>query len=216
MMEVNEILHHVDHTNLLQNVTWDKIKTLCDQAVKYDTASICIPPCYVKDAAAYLDGKKTICTVIGFPYGYTTTAVKVAEAKEAIENGASEIDMVVNVSWVKSGFFDRIKDEIAALREATKGCILKVIIEVVHLTDAEKIEMCRIITETGADYIKTCTGMSGGRATLHDAELFKKHLGPNVKMKASTGIDYLEDAASMLEAGYDRIGSRTVVAGLDS
>lgn len=211
-MDAREVLKHVDHTQLLQDAKWEDIKQLCDDAVEYNTASICIPPAYIKQAAEYLNGKKPICTVIGFPHGYNTTATKVFEAKEAIANGAEEVDMVINIGWAKDGKFDAITEEIKALRAASEGKILKVIIETGKLTDEEKIALCKCVTDGGADFIKTCTGFGGGRATVEDIKLFKEHLGPGVRMKASTGVNTLAEGAVFVELGCDRLGSRVLIA----
>ena len=210
-MEMKEILKHVDHTLLLQPSTWEEIKQICDDAMKYGTASVCIPPSYVKEAAAYMDGKMAVCTVIGFPNGYSTTAVKEFETKDAIANGASEIDMVINLGWLKDKKYDLIEKEIRTLKEACGEKILKVIIETCFLTDEEKIRMCEIVTAAGADYIKTSTGFGGAGATFADIELFSKHIGPNVKMKAAGGISSLEDAEKFLALGADRLGTSRII-----
>lgn len=210
-MEVNEILKHVDHTLLLQTATWEEIKQICDDAVKYQTASVCIPPSYVKQASEYLEGKIKVCTVIGFPNGYMTTKTKEFETKDAIENGASEIDMVINVGWLKDKNYDLIEEEIRALKAVCGEKILKVIIETCFLTDEEKIKMCEIVTSAGADYIKTSTGFGGGGATFEDIELFAKHIGPGVKMKAAGGISSMEDAVKFLELGAERLGTSRIV-----
>lgn len=211
-MNVSEILRHLDHTNLQQTATWEDIRNLCDDAVKYNTASICIPPSYVRQASEYLQGKKPVCTVIGFPHGYNTTACKEFEAREAIANGASEVDMVINLGWVKDGLFGKVQEEIETLRRASAGHVLKVIIETGLLTDEEKVKMCQIVTDAKADYIKTCTGYAEGRATAHDIDLFKKNLGPEVKMKASSGMTTLEEGAAFVAQGCDRLGSRLLLS----
>lgn len=210
-MEAREILKHVDHTELMQTATWEDIRRLCDDAVYYNTASICIPPAYIKQAAEYLQGKLPVCTVIGFPHGYNTTAVKVFEVKDAIANGAEEVDMVVNLGWVKDKKFDAVTEEIRALKEAAGDKILKVIIETGLLTDEEKIALCKCVTDGGADYIKTCTGFAQGKATVEDIALFKKHIGPKVLMKASSGMVSLDEGATFVEMGCERLGSKLLV-----
>lgn len=210
-MNVNEILKHVDHTLLLQGATWDEIRQICDDAVKYQTASVCIPPSYVKQASEYLQGKMAVCTVIGFPNGYMTTAVKEFETKDALANGASEIDMVINIGWLKDRKYDLIEEEIRTLKAACGEKILKVIIETCLLTDEEKIKMCGIVTSAGADYIKTSTGFSTAGATFADIELFAQHVGPNVKIKAAGGISSLDDAEKFLSLGADRLGTSRIV-----
>ncbi|MDY6325004.1 MAG: deoxyribose-phosphate aldolase [Catonella sp.] len=210
-MTNEEMLRHVDHTLLAQTATWDDIKVILDDGIKYNTASACIPACFVKQAAEYVNGKLPICTVIGFPNGYDTTAAKVFMAKDAIANGASEVDMVINVGWLRAKEYDKVLDEMKQIREATKGHVLKVIIETCLLTDEEKIKMCELVTESGADYIKTSTGFAGGGATFPDVELMVKHVGKNVKVKASGGIKSLEDAQKFLELGADRLGTSRIV-----
>lgn len=210
-MDVKDILKHVDHTLLLQPSTWAEIRQICDDAVKYGTASVCIPPCYVKEAAEYLQGRTAVCTVIGFPNGNVTTAVKEFETKDAIANGASEIDMVINIGWLRDKRYDLVENEIRALKAACGEKILKVIIETCLLTDEEKVKMCQIVTSAGADYIKTSTGFSKGGATFADVELFAKHVGPNVKIKAAGGISSLADAEKFLELGADRLGTSRIV-----
>lgn len=210
-MNVNEILKHVDHTLLLQQSTWEEIKQICDDAIKYGTASVCIPPSYVKEASEYVKGKMAICTVIGFPNGYMTTKTKEFETKDAIENGAEEIDMVINIGWLKDKKYDLIEEEIRTLKAACGEKILKVIIETCLLTDEEKIKMCEIVTKAGADYIKTSTGFSKGGATFEDIKLFAEHIGPDVKMKAAGGISSLDDAEKFLELGADRLGTSRIV-----
>ena len=211
MMDVKEILKHVDHTLLLQPSTWAEIRQICDDAVKYGTASVCIPPCYVKEAADYLQGKMAVCTVIGFPNGNVTTAVKEFETKDAIANGASEIDMVINIGWLRDKRYDLVENEIRTLKAACGDKILKVIIETCLLTDEEKVKMCELVTNAGADYIKTSTGFSKGGATFADVELFAKHVGPNVKIKAAGGISSLDDAEKFLALGADRLGTSRIV-----
>ena len=208
---MKEILKHVDHTLLLQGATWEEIKQICDDAMKYETASVCIAPSYVKQAAEYMGDKMAVCTVIGFPNGYMTTKVKEFETKDALENGASEIDMVINIGWLKDKKYDLIENEIKALKAVCKDKILKVIIETCFLTDEEKIKMCEIVTNAGADYIKTSTGFGGAGATFEDIKLFSEHIGPNVKMKAAGGISSIEDAEKFLELGADRLGTSRII-----
>ena len=190
-MDINKILSHCDHTLLAVDAKWEDIKQICDDGIKYRTASVCIPASFVKQASEYADGKVKICTVIGFPNGYSTTASKIFEAADAVENGADEVDMVINIGWVKDGKFDDVLNEIKAVKTACKGKILKVIIETCLLTDEEKIKMCRIVTDSGADYIKTSTGFSKGGATKEDIVLFSKYIGKNVKMKAASESEAL-------------------------
>ena len=210
-MDAKELCSHVDHTLLLQGSTWDEIKVICDDAMHYGTASVCIPPCYVKQAADYVDGKMAICTVIGFPNGNMTTATKEFETKDALANGASEIDMVINIGWLKAKQYDLVENEIKTLKAACGEKILKVIIETCLLTDDEKIKMCEIVTSAGADYIKTSTDFSTGGATFDDIALFAKHIGPNVKMKAAGGIASLDDAEKFLSLGADRLGTSRII-----
>lgn len=210
-MDVKEILKHVDHTLLLQGATWEEIKQICDDAMKYETASVCIAPSYVKQAAEYMGDKMAVCTVIGFPNGYMTTKAKELETKDALENGASEIDMVINIGWLKDKKYDLIENEIRALKAVCKDKILKVIIETCFLTVEEKIKMCEIVTNAGADYIKTSTGFGGAGATFDDIKLFSQHIGPNVKMKAAGGISSMEDAEKFLELGADRLGTSRII-----
>ena len=210
-MNEKEILKHVDHTLLLQTATWDEIKQICDDAIQYGTASVCIPPSYVKQAAEYVKGKMPICTVIGFPNGYMTTRTKEFETKDAISNGASEIDMVINVGWLKDKKYDLLEEEIRTLKAACGSNILKVIIETCFLTEEEKVKMCEIVTKAGADYIKTSTGFGGAGATFEDIALFSKHIGPNVKMKAAGGIASLDDAEKFLSLGADRLGTSRII-----
>ena len=210
-MEINEILSHCDHTLLKQEATWTQIRELCDDGIKYNCASVCIPAAYVGPAAAYVGGRLRICTVIGFPNGYATTAAKVFETEDTIHNGADEIDMVINIGWVKDGLWDRVLEEIRAVRLACEGCILKVIVETCLLTEAEKIRMCQVVTEAGADYIKTSTGFSTGGATREDVALFRAHIGPGVKIKAAGGIRTLKDAEDFLTLGADRLGTSAIV-----
>ena len=210
-MEVENILKIVDHTLLLQTSTWEEIKQICDDAMKYGTASVCIPPCYVKQAAEYMGDKMTVCTVIGFPNGNCTTATKVFETKDAIANGAKEIDMVINVGQLKAKNYDYVLNEIKEIKAACGDRILKVIIETCLLTDKEKIKMCEIVTESGADFIKTSTGFSTAGATFDDVELFAKHVGKNVKIKAAGGISSLADAEKFMELGAERLGTSRIV-----
>lgn len=210
-MDVKEILKHVDHTLLLQGATWEEIKQICDDAMKYETASVCIAPSYVKQAAEYMGDKMAVCTVIGFPNGYMTTKAKEFETKDALENGASEIDMVINIGWLKDKKYDLIENEIRALKAVCKDKILKVIIETCFLTDEEKIKMCEIVTNAGADYIKTSTGFGGAGATFDDIKLFSQHIGPNMKIKAAGGISSMEDAEKFLELGADRLGTSRII-----
>ena len=210
-MDMKEILKHVDHTLLLQGATWEEIKQICDDAMKYETASVCIAPSYVKQAAEYMGDKMAVCTVIGFPNGYMTTKAKEFETKDALENGASEIDMVINIGWLKDKKYDLIENEIRALKAVCKDKILKVIIETCFLTDEQKIKMCEIVTNAGADYIKTSTGFGGAGATFDDIKLFSQHIGPNVKIKAAGGISSMEDAEKFLELGADRLGTSRII-----
>jgi len=210
-MDVKEILKHVDHTLLLQPAAWAEIKQTCDDAVKYGAASVCIPPCYVKEAADYLQGKMAVCTVVGFPNGNATTAVKEFETRDAIANGASEIDMVINIGWLRDKRYGFVEDEIRTLKAACGDKILKVIIETCLLTEEEKIKMCELVTRAGADYIKTSTGFSKAGATFADVELFARHVGPNVKIKAAGGIASLDDAEKFLALGADRLGTSRII-----
>ena len=210
-MKANEVLKHVDHTLLTQTATWEEIKAICDDAVKYGTASACIPPSYVAQAKEYVGEKLAICTVIGFPNGYMTTATKEFETKDAIANGADEIDMVINIGWLKDKKYDLLENEIRTLKAACGEKILKVIIETCLLTDDEKVKMCEIVTTAGADYIKTSTGFSKAGATFADIELFAKNIGPAVKMKAAGGISSMDDAEKLLELGADRLGTSRII-----
>lgn len=210
-MELNHILSVCDHTLLTQTSTWEEVKGICDDAMKYHTASVCIPPCYVKQAADYLNGKIPVCTVIGFPNGNHTTATKVFETKDALANGASEIDMVINIGQLRANNYEYVKNEIKELKAVCGEHILKVIIETCLLTEEEKIKMCEIVTEAGADFIKTSTGFSTGGATFDDIKLFSEHIGENVKMKASGGISSIEDAEKFMELGADRLGTSRIV-----
>ena len=215
-MEITDILSKVDHTNLKQIATWDDIAKLCEEGVKYNVASVCIPPSFVKKAKdTYGDGLK-ICTVIGFPNGYNTTAVKVFETKDAVNNGADEIDMVINIGLVKAKEYDKVEDEIKQIKEACGGKLLKVIIETCLLTEEEKIKMCKIVTDAKADYIKTSTGFSTGGATFDDVILFRNNVGENVKIKAAGGIKSIEDAKRFIEEGASRLGTSKVVSILEN
>ena len=209
--ELQDILSRVDHTLLAQGATWKEIKAICDDGIKYGCASVCIPASYVKQAAEYVAGRIAVCTVIGFPNGYDTTAAKCFEASDAVDNGASEIDMVINIGWVKDGLYDKVLSEIRDVKGHCRGRLLKVIIETCLLTDAEKIELCRVVSESGADYIKTSTGFGGGGATREDVALFKKHVAPHVKIKAAGGIADLNDAKDFIALGADRLGTSRIV-----
>ena len=210
-MELKDILSKCDHTLLAQTATWDEIKAICDDGMKYGCASVCIPASYVKQAAEYVAGKLPICTVIGFPNGYDTTAAKCFMAADAVSNGAEEVDMVINLGWVKDRKWDELLSEIKAIKEACRGKLLKVIIECCFLTDEEKIKLCEIVTASGADYIKTSTGFSTGGATREDVALFKAHIGPGVKIKAAGGISSLQDAEDFMALGADRLGTSRIV-----
>ena len=210
-MDIKDILAKVDHTLLGQTATWDEIRAICDDGMKYGCASVCIPASYVKQAAEYVEGKLPICTVIGFPNGYSTTAVKVFETEDAIRNGADEIDMVINIGWVKDKKYDDVLAEIRAIKAACNGKLLKVIIETCLLTDEEKIELCRVVSESGAEYIKTSTGFGGGGATREDVALFKAHVAPHVKIKAAGGISTVQDAEDFVALGADRLGTSRIV-----
>ncbi len=210
-MELKEILAKCDHTLLAQTATWADIKAICDDGMHYETASVCIPASFVKQAKEYVGSRLAICTVIGFPNGYSTTATKCFEASDAVDNGADEIDMVINIGWAKEGKFDEIRDEIAAIKAACKGKLLKVIIETCLLTDDEKVALCKAVSDSGADYIKTSTGFSTSGATLHDVELFAAHVAPHVKIKAAGGIASLEDAEKFIALGASRLGTSRIV-----
>ena len=210
-MDKKEILKTVDHTLLTQTATWEEIRGILDDGIKYQTASACIPAAYVRQAAEYVEGRLPICTVIGFPNGYSTTAVKVFETEDAIENGAEEIDMVINVGWVKDGKYQEIEDEIRQIHEACGGKLLKVIIETCLLTEEEKIRMCETVTRAGADFIKTSTGFSTAGATFADVELMRRHVGKEVKVKAAGGIASLEDAERFIALGADRLGTSRII-----
>ncbi len=210
-MELKTILSMIDHTLLKVNATWDDIKALCDEGIHYGAASVCIPPSYVKAAAEYVKGGIPICTVIGFPNGYSTTASKCFEAGDAVHNGADEIDMVINIGWLKDKKYDLILEEIKAVKAACEGKLLKVIIETCLLDKSEKIEMCKVISESGADYIKTSTGFSTGGATREDISLFAKHTKPHVKIKAAGGISSLADAEEFIRLGASRLGTSRII-----
>jgi len=210
-MDKKDILKKVDHTLLGQTATWDDIRGILDDAMKYEAASACIPAAYVKQAAEYVAGKLPICTVIGFPNGNMTTKTKEFETKDAIENGADEIDMVMNIGWLKDKKYQDVEQEIRTLKEACGDKILKVIIETCLLTEEEKIKMCELVTNAGADYIKTSTGFSTGGATFDDIQLFAKHVGEGVKIKAAGGISSMDDAEKFLTLGADRLGTSRIV-----
>ena len=210
-MELSEILAKCDHTLLTQTATWADIRAICDDGMKYHTASVCIPACYVKQAKDYVGDKLPICTVIGFPNGYATTAAKCFMASDAVDNGADEVDMVINIGWAKAGDFDAVRDEIAVVKKACKGRLLKVIIETCLLTDEEKIALCKAVSDSGADYIKTSPGFSKAGATFHDVELFAAHVAPHVKIKAAGGISSLEDAEKFIRLGASRLGTSRIV-----
>ncbi len=210
-MDIKEILSKVDHTLLAQTSTWEQIKAICDDGMKYQTASVCIPAAYVKPAKEYVGDKLAICTVIGFPNGYSTTATKVFETKDAIENGADEIDMVINIGMLKDERYDELLAEIKAIKAACGDKILKVIIETCLLTDDEKIKMCEIVSESGADFIKTSTGFSTAGATFDDIKLFAEHVAPHVRIKAAGGISSLKDAEDFINLGASRLGTSRIV-----
>ena len=210
-MELKDILAKCDHTLLAQTSTWEQIKAICDDGMYYKTASVCIPASFVKQAKEYVGENLAICTVIGFPNGYATTASKCFMATDAVDNGADEVDMVINIGWAKEGKWAEITAEIAAIKAACKGKLLKVIIETCLLTDEEKIALCKCVTDAKADYIKTSTGFSTAGATFADVELFAKHIGPDVKIKAAGGISSLEDAEKFIELGASRLGTSRIV-----
>lgn len=210
-MTQKDILAKVDHTLLAQTATWEEIKQICDDGMRYETASVCIPPSYVEQAKNYVGDRLKICTVIGFPNGYNTTAVKEFETKDALEKGADEIDMVINLGWVRDGRFDLVEKEIRTLKDACGGNVLKVIIETCLLTEEEKVKMCEVVTNSGADFIKTSTGFSASGATFADVALFKEHVGPQVKIKAAGGISSFADAEKFVELGADRLGTSRLV-----
>ena len=210
-MTQKDILAKVDHTLLAQTATWEEIRQICNDGMHYETASVCIPPSYVEQAKNYVGDRLKICTVIGFPNGYNTTAVKEFETKDALKKGADEIDMVINLGWVKDGRFDLVEKEIRTLKDACGGNVLKVIIETCLLTEEEKVKMCEVVTNSGADFIKTSTGFSTSGATFADVALFKEHVGPQVKIKAAGGISSFADAEKFVEPGADRLGTSRLV-----
>lgn len=210
-MEIKEILERVDHTQLNQGATWQQIQKLCDEGMQYKTASVCIPPSFVKRAAEYVEGKLPICTVIGFPNGYNTTAIKCAEAAEAVENGASEIDMVINLGWVKEGNYDAVFSEINKVKDACHGRLLKVIVETCLLTEDEKVRMSEVVSMSKADYIKTSTGFSVGGATFEDVKILVKNISNNTKIKAAGGIGSVKEAAKFIELGAERLGTSRII-----
>ena len=210
-MDINRILAAVDHTLLAQDAVWEQVKTLCDDGLRCHTASVCIPPSFVRQAKDYVGDRLAVCTVIGFPNGYSTTAVKCFETEDAVQNGADEIDMVINLGWVKEQNWDALLAEIRAVKAACRGKLLKVIVEACLLTEEEKIRMCEIVSQSGADFIKTSTGFAGGGATREDVALFAAHVGPNVKIKAAGGIADLKDAEDFIRLGADRLGTSRVV-----
>lgn len=210
-IDIGRIVKCCDHTLLKPEATWEQIRTLCDEGVEYGTASVCIPPCYASQAVSYLNGRLPVCVVVGFPNGNSTTASKVFEASEAIADGVSEVDMVINVGWLKDKRYDAVEQEIRALKEAVGDHVLKVIIETCLLTDEEKIRMCGLVTEAGADFIKTSTGFNQGGATFHDVALMAAHVGPGVSVKASGGIHSLEDAQKFLDLGASRLGTSRII-----
>ena len=211
-MDIREILRHVDHTQLKAFATWDDIVELCDEAILYQTASVCVPPAYVRRIHDTYGNELKICTVIGFPLGYHTTEIKAAEAAQAVRDGAAEIDMVINIGDVKSRLYEKVEAEIRAVKEACGGRILKVIIETCYLTEEEKIAMCRAVTNAKADYIKTSTGFGTGGAPIEDIRLMKRHIGPDVKIKAAGGISTIEEMEAFLKEGCDRIGTSRAVS----
>ena len=215
-MELKEILSRCDHTLLSQTATWAEIQAICDDGVRYGCASVCIPASYVRQAAEYVAGKIPVCTVIGFPNGYDTTAAKCFMAADAVKNGAAEVDMVINLGWVKDQKWDALLQEIRAVKAACDGKILKVIIECCFLTEAEKIRLCEIVTASGADYIKTSTGFGGGGATREDVALMAAHIGSNVKIKAAGGIADLKDAEDFIRLGASRLGTSRIVKAVKS
>lgn len=210
-MELSQLLGRVDHTLLTQTATWPEIRQICEDGLRYHCASVCIPPSYVKQATDYLAGRLPVCTVIGFPNGYSTTAVKCFEASDAVANGASEIDMVINLGWVKDENWDALLAEIQAVRAACPEAVLKVIVETCLLTESEKVHLCEIVSQSGADYIKTSTGFAGGGATREDVALMKAHIAPHLKIKAAGGIATLQDGADFLALGADRLGTSRIV-----
>ena len=210
-MNKQEILSRVDHTILTPTATWEQVKAICDEGLEFGTASVCIPPRYVKKAAEYVGNRLKVCTVIGFPNGYDTTKAKCFMTTDAVENGADEVDMVINLGWVKDRRYDLVGEEIRQIKAACQGRLLKVIIETCLLTDGEKVELCHVVTNSGADYIKTSTGFSKAGATFHDVELFAQNVGPCVKIKAAGGISSLEDAEKFIQLGASRLGTSRIV-----
>ena len=210
-MTQQEILSHVDHTQLKAFATWEDIKKLCDEAIEYGTASVCVPPCYIKRIHDTYGEKINICTVVGFPLGYSVTKAKVAEVEQALEDGVSEVDMVVNISDVKNGNFDAVEEEIRTLKKTVGDKILKVIIETCYLTEEEKIALCHAVTNAGADFIKTSTGFGTAGATMEDIKLFKANIGPNVKMKAAGGVKTVSDMEDFIKEGCERIGTSSAI-----
>ncbi len=210
-MELKEILSKVDHTLLSQGATWEEIRAVCDDGIKYQTASVCISPCFVKQAKEYVGERLRICTVIGFPNGCHTTAVKCFETEDAVKNGADEIDMVINIGWAKARRWNDLMEEIKAVKAACHGKLLKVIIETCLLTGEEKIKLCEIVSQSGAEYIKTSTGFAGGGATREDVALFAQHVAPHVKIKAAGGISNLQDAEDFINLGASRLGTSRIV-----
>lgn len=211
-MEKREVLKRLDHTLLKQTATWEQIKKICEEGMEYQAASVCIPPCFVRQAKEYVKDQTAVCTVIGFPNGYMTTAAKVFETKDAVKNGADEIDMVINVGDIKAGAYSKILEEIKEIKAACDGKILKVIIETCLLTEEEKIRMCEVVTASGADYIKTSTGFSTGGATFADVKLMRKYVGKHVKIKAAGGISSVKDAEEFISLGADRLGTSRLIA----
>jgi len=215
-LDTGEILSHIDHTLLTQTATWEEIRRLCEEGIQYKTASVCIPPSYVERAALYTGGRIAVCTVIGFPNGYSTTEVKCFEASQAVRQGAGEIDMVINLGMVKEKVFSEIEAEIRSIRSSCAGKILKVIVETCLLTEAEKIELCKVVSRSGADYIKTSTGFSTAGATREDVALFAAYLVPSVKIKAAGGIRTLRDAEDFIRLGAARLGSSSLVKQMEA
>ena len=210
-MTNEQILSHVDHTLLKAFATWEDIQKLCEEAIQYQTASVCIPPCYIKRIHDTYGEKINICTVVGFPLGYSTTKAKIAEVEQALADGVSEVDMVINITDVKNGNYKAVEEEIAQLKQAVGNKVLKVIIETCYLTEEEKIQMCKAVTQAGADYIKTSTGFGTGGATMEDIKLFKAHIGPLVKMKAAGGVKTVSDMEQFINDGCDRIGTSSAI-----
>lgn len=210
-MTNEQILSHVDHTLLKAFATWEDIQKLCEEAIQYQTASVCIPPCYIKRIHDTYGEKINICTVVGFPLGYSTTKAKIAEVEQALADGVSEVDMVINITDVKNGNYKAVEEEIAQLKQAVGNKVLKVIIETCYLTEEEKIQMCKAVTQAGADYIKTSTGFGTGGATMEDIKLFKAHIGPLVKMKAAGGVKTVSDMEQFINEGCDRIGTSSAI-----